>query len=268
MIPFTQISQKGEALHFAHANAYPLSCYRSFLSPFTEKYAVCGMHARPLWEESKSQKFNDWEEFGQDLIHCFEEQQLSNVIGVGHSMGAIYSLIAANKRPELFKKLILIDPVIIPQKAYKFTQFPYFLKKRMMPMVKIALRRKDSWDTKEEARAYFESKRFIQKFHPEAFEDFIEGGLKEKNGKFTLAFPKKWEGKIYSSVIDVWSILKRPPCPLIIIRGDNSNVISSEIWENIKRNTPNSTFINMTNVGHLIPMEKPKELAHIMLSQL
>lgn len=42
------------------------------------------------------------------------EEGLSQVVGAGHSMGAVATMFAALKQPSLFTKLVLIEPVILP----------------------------------------------------------------------------------------------------------------------------------------------------------
>ena len=121
IIPFHNFGGTGSIIHFAHANAYPPGCYKQLFQPFTPTYKVIGMHQRPLWENSNPKNFKSWHQLADDLILFFEQQQLKQVIGVGHSMGGVVSIIAAIKRPELFSKLVLIDPVIFPKRFTIFT---------------------------------------------------------------------------------------------------------------------------------------------------
>jgi len=268
MIPYSEISKEGPLLHLAHANAYPFGCYTSFLKPFADKYNIIGMHTRAMWPDSAPSSIKNWEVFGDDLIEFFSERSFTGAIGIGHSMGAIYSLLAARKRPELFQKIIMIDPVILPPAIYYAMKMPDFIKKRMNPLMLSAERRKDRWNTKEEAIEYLKSKKVYQRFHPESFEDFVNHGLKEEEGTVRLAFPREWEAKIYSSVTNIWSLLKKPPCPLVIIRAQYSDVINDKGWEQIKLKTANAEFINFEKAGHLIPMEKPYELGKLIKAYL
>jgi pimeloyl-ACP methyl ester carboxylesterase len=268
MIPFTKFSEKGEHLHFAHANGYPSGCYGSFLKPFFKDYRVIGMHARPLWNIKHASAFSNWKKFADDYINFCEEQALYDIVGMGHSMGAISSLIAAHNKQGLFKKLVLIDPVITPPHFEKVSLLPFFLAKRFNPMVKIALRRKNHWDSKEEAIEYFKSKKTYRRFDEDSFGDFIEHGLCQKDGKWRLTYPRELEAKVYSSVPSVWHILKNPPCPLIILRAEYSNVINDQVWRQIKSVTPNSTFIEVSRVGHMMPLEKSRQLAQLILPLL
>ena len=102
---------KGPALHFAAANGYPPGAYRAFLEPFSKNYEVVASLHRPLWEIPPDiESFKSWDVFGEDIcelvgqLHC-------PVVSVGHSMGTAAILMAAVHRPELFKSLVLIEPL-------------------------------------------------------------------------------------------------------------------------------------------------------------
>ncbi|MEE9374333.1 MAG: alpha/beta hydrolase [Saprospiraceae bacterium] len=264
MIPFTEFSKSGDVVHFAHANGYPPECYKTFLNAFSENNKVIGMNARPLWPRESPQLLKNWKLFAKDLAVFFNEQNLKEIIGIGHSMGGVSSLIAAAENPTLFSKLILIDPVIVHPQAYIMSRLPFFLSKRLVPMIKVAMRRRNEWESIEEARLYFKSKKAFSRFQESSFNDFIDHGLKERDGKIVLAYPKEWEARVYSTLTSVWPILKKPPCPLVIIRGQYSNVMNDPTWQLIKNVTLNATFINMNKMGHMMPFERPFHLGQVI----
>lgn len=53
-------------------------------------------------------KYSSYEGFANDLIGLLDELNLKSVVFVGHSMSAMIGCIASLKRPELFKRLVLI----------------------------------------------------------------------------------------------------------------------------------------------------------------
>jgi pimeloyl-ACP methyl ester carboxylesterase len=52
--------------------------------------------------------YSSYDAFADDLIALLDEMNLQSLIFVGHSMSGMIGCIASVKRPELFKKLILI----------------------------------------------------------------------------------------------------------------------------------------------------------------
>ncbi|XP_076950737.1 strigolactone esterase D14-like [Bidens hawaiensis] len=53
-------------------------------------------------------KYNNYDAFSDDLITLLEELNLYSIVFVGHSMSAMIGCIASIKKPQLFKKLILV----------------------------------------------------------------------------------------------------------------------------------------------------------------
>ena len=107
-IPFHHFGGEGAVIHFAHANGYPPQCYQAFIDPFLKQYQVLGIKHRPLWPSDSGVPSGTWSQFADDLIAFFDQQGLRNVVGMGHSLGAIATLQAAIKRPDLFSTLVLI----------------------------------------------------------------------------------------------------------------------------------------------------------------
>lgn len=261
---------EGQHIHFAHANAYPIKTYTHFLRLFTDEYKVSGYQQRPCWSASNANHFDKWEQLGDDLISAFDANGMKRVIGMGHSMGGIATLYAANKRPDLFRSIILIEPVIMERKMIQaLIQLSYDEQLANNPMAQIAQRRRDSWSTKEEAQAYFESKPFFKEFTTEAKRDFILHGLAETETGFTLSYPRDWEARIYSIVPDVWEELEKLTCPALVVKAEKSDVIRTEShWNMIKEVVKNATCIEQANAGHLIPQEKPIELRQLIADYL
>ncbi len=269
-IPFHNFGGTGSIVHFAHANAYPPGCYQQLFQPFLDNYKVLGMYQRPLWENSNPITFKSWHQLADDLILFFDQQQLKQVIGVGHSMGGVVSIIAAIKRPDLFSKLVLIDPVIFPKHYTQFTDLlPHFLRKRIIPMAKLSAKRRDIWANQQMVFDSFRTKKVFRGFSDSALWDFVKASTKANgNGQVTLTYPKKWETQVYITAPSLLKALKKLDIPILAIKGQYSNVITAAVWSEWKKAQPHNDFLEYPNSGHLVPMEYPAELAKWILEQL
>lgn len=270
LIPFSDFGGTGKTIHLAHANAYPPGSYRQLIEPLLSKYKVLAIHQRPLWNNSNPKDLRNWELLADDLIRFFDQQKLSNIIGMGHSMGGVVSIIAAIKRPDLFSKLILIDPVIFPKKISLFTNLmPMWMRKNFIPIAKLSAKRRDLWDNQQVVFDSFRTKKVFRSFSDTALWDFIKAGTKSNGqGKITLAYPKNWETQVYITAPSVLKQLKSLTIPVLAIRGQYSNVITDEVWSQWQKTQPNGTFLEYPNSGHLVPMEYPNELAKWILEKL
>ena len=254
------ILQKGEGpiIQHLHANGYPPEVYQQMSLPM-EGYTVVAPYQRPLWPDADPMHMNHWHLLAQDLIAHMDRLKRTKVIGMGHSMGGIVSLIAADKRPDLFDQLILIDPVILPrQYTLSLRLLPYAIKKRFLPIVKIALRRRDSWSSYAEAEQYFGMKRFYIRFDDRVKTDFLRYGLKvDAEGAYSLTYHKSWEARIYATAPYVWDIISRVKVPVHVIRGLHSDVLTDTIWHRLQGIVGTDRIHEITGAGHLVPFELP-----------
>lgn len=260
----------GPTIQFLHANAYTPGCYREMFRHFQKyNYNIILPYQRPLWPDATPEKFTNWEILADDIIQEMEEKGRKDVIGVGHSMGGIASWLAAVKRPDLFLQLILIDPVVLPIGYFRTMAFlPHWMKKKFIPIIKIAANRTDFWESKDEAREYLLSKKVFQRFDSEVLEDFLEYGMKKVQGGLTLAFPRAWESRVYGSPPNMWHKMSQKICPITIIRAEYSDVINEERWTKMQESVANGKFIQLDNTRHLVPFEQPELMANTILDIL
>ena len=269
-IPFHDFGGAGETIHLSHANAYPPGCYQQLVAPFLEQYRVIGIKHRPLWPDSRPGEVKNWHILADDLIDFLEQQQLKNVIGIGHSMGAVATLLASIKRPDLFSKLVLIDPVLLPPFMIRSAQLlPFSWRHKLIPIMAGALKRKDSWDSKEALFASYRPKRVFKQFSDEALWDFIEHGTEPTaDGRITLIYSKEWEARIYGTPTYIWHKLNQVTTPTLAIRAEHSQTPNATMWQKWQAQQPQATFVQIPSTSHLVPMEKPHELAPLILDYI
>ena len=262
-IPVVDFGGKGELIHLAHANGFPTGSYRLLAEELTKTHRVISMESRPLWANSDWKSFDTWETAADDLIRFLDERKLKGIIGAGHSFGAVATLVAANKRPELFSKLVLIEPVILPKWFYVLsTVLPYNLLQQVNPVAKKAAGRTEVWESREAAYNQFRRKKVFSKMSDEALRDYVNSGTKmTEEGKAKLRYSKEWETRVYLTVSNPWKELQKVGVPFIVFRGETSDTIRKNVWKQCRNLKTKGSFIEMKDCGHLIPFEKPNELA-------
>lgn len=268
-IPFTDFGGVGEKIHFAHANGYPPGCYSELIDLLKESHKVFSMHYRPLWDGSDYQKLRNWKSFSDDLIQFLDQQSEKALIGIGHSMGATTSVVAAQKRPDLFRKLILIEPVILPTQAYWIGILPISWRRRLFPIAKIAQKRKDKWESKEVLFESFRKKKVFDKISDKGLRLFAEHGTRaDEGGGVKLLYSKQWEEQVYLTPFYPWTFLKRLQQPTLVLRAEYSNVLNNKTWQKLKETVKNGTFIDLENTSHLAPLEAPEMINEIIKNWL
>ncbi|GAA0150730.1 hypothetical protein Leryth_022199 [Lithospermum erythrorhizon] len=108
------VSEGKETLILAHGYGLDQSVWEKVLPNLVENYQVLVFD----WSFSgaikdpnlfDSGKYTSYDAFADDLITIMDEMNLSSTIYVGHSMSGMIGCIASIKRPELFKKLVLVS---------------------------------------------------------------------------------------------------------------------------------------------------------------
>jgi len=256
----------GPPLHFYHANAYPFGTYRQLAERLSGNFRVFGMAHRATWEPARLPGRKDtWAAYADDLIAFLEQKVDKPVIGAGHSMGGVATMMAALKRPDLFRSLVLIDPVFFPRRWWLLFRITPTAIARRTPYIARAVHRPDRWPSIREGVEFHRSKRAFSRFSSQAMADFGEYGLAPgNNGNFRLAFPKSWEAHIYCNVPYVWHIVKKVRMPVLGIRGRYSDVLLPPSWKSWKRLRPADTFVEISDAGHLAPLERPEQIASII----
>jgi len=263
MIPFHDFGGQGPVLHFAHANGYPPGCYHRFLEQLTGQFHIIAIHHRPMWGPPPRNGLWNWHGIADDMIRFLDEQGHKQIVGVGHSLGAAATVIAAAKRPDLFKKLLLLEPIVLPEMMDYMRYIPWFLRKQI-PVVKMALGRRDQWETSQQAFQHYRTKQVFRGFSDDVLQDFVKHATHETpEGKITLTYSKQWEAFIYSCATSIWKSLQKLELPILAIRGARSEYLTKETWSKWQKLQPQIHFEEIQRTGHLLPMEIPQGLARM-----
>lgn len=260
-IPFLNFGGSGGLLHFAHANAYPPACYRRFLQPFLADYQVLALTQRPLWPQTDPQALNSWQDFAADLIRFFEQEGLRDVVGMGHSLGAVATMYAAVQRPDLFRAIVLIEPVFLPPQILQMAA-AYPDKAAEQPFVLRALHRRNRWPSRQAAFDRFREKSVFGRWADEALWDYVNNGIHEEDGEFVLTYPREWESRVYARPpLLVWEQVPQLTVPTLALRATETDTLFPESWQLWQDLQPEATFVEMEDVGHMLPMERPLSVA-------
>ena len=264
-IPYEQFGDQGPILHYAHANAYPPGSYRQLLDHLALDFRVLAIKYRPLWPGSNPEEASSWQDFAQDLIRFLDQMKISEVIGVGHSLGAVTTMMAAIRRPDLFSSLVLIEPVFLPPAVLDYYSRQQGFDPYEMPLVKIAQKRRSHWASRQEGFDHFRDKRVFSRWSDQALWDFINAGLKiDGQSEFDLAYPPAWEAWVYAHLpTTVWDLIPQLTRPTLAIRGVESDTLVQEGWAAWREKQPDAIFKEIKEAGHLLPMEKPAKVADL-----
>ena len=105
----------GPLAHISHATGFCAGMYGPLAERLGSRLRVLGMDDRghgTTTAPANPTKLENWDVFATDLERFFEYLN-EPVIAMGHSRGAVTSMMVAIKRPDLVRAVILIDPTIL-----------------------------------------------------------------------------------------------------------------------------------------------------------
>jgi pimeloyl-ACP methyl ester carboxylesterase len=255
---------QGTLLHLAHANGFPPGTYRPLIDHLRDHHQVVALSSRPLWPRSRPENAPSWHPLADDLIRGLDTLGMRGVFGVGHSIGGVLTMWAAVRRPDLFRAVVLIDPVILPPVTLALLRLMRAVGlEGHQPLVRGALRRRHIWPNRQACFEHYRGKEFFSRWSDDSLWAYVEAGTQPtSNGKVELTYPPKWEAHIFAtSPTDVWQAVPKLQVPTLVIRGRETNTFRAASQRRFARLAPEARFTVIPEAGHLVPMERPEETA-------
>jgi pimeloyl-ACP methyl ester carboxylesterase len=262
---------QGPVIHLAPANGFPAATYRQLAARLAARYHAVSLVPRPLWPGSRPESVSDWHPMATDLIQGLDERGLRGIVGVGHSIGGVLTLWAATARPDLFRALVLIDPVIFPQgRLWLIGAVQWLGLARRIPLVQGALRRRRTFPSRQACFEHYRPKSLFRRWTDAVLWDYAEAGFRAlPDGGVELIYPPEWEAHIFATVpTDVWRGLGDVRLPVLLVRGQHSPTFVAVAQERLLRLLPMARAVTIPGAGHLVPIECPDEVALAILAFL
>lgn len=248
-------------IHFSHANGFPADCYQhlfQYLSSHSISYV-------PILGTGNHRIHYSWRPLSRQIIEDIERKHSEPVVGIGHSMGAVAVFWAAMERPDLFRQIIMMDPPLFGWRTRSMMLITRLLgiQDRLIPIIRNARKRRDHFDSREEALAFFQPKFLFRHFTATSLQDYVNHGLRPADGGgVELTIPKADEARFFSSSpVRIGSTKLLVPSHFLY--ASKGVLRSSALIEEHKRTFKRTTFVQVEG-GHMFPMEKPEETADLI----
>jgi pimeloyl-ACP methyl ester carboxylesterase len=228
------------------------------LSPLSSGFTISSIEA--IGTDPRYPPTEGWPRLIEQLISVLESKYAGTpVYGVGHSLGGYLNYLAAVRRPELFRAIVLLDaPIIGP---FRGTMLGATKRLGIVDRVTPAgatRDRRSTWKTREEARAHFRIRPLFRNFTDEALDDYVHHGLVEEHGRLRLKIDPLIEYQIYRTIPhDMMRHLRELRVPAAFIGGADSDVVRRVRLAGMR---PKFRMRKVPG-GHLFPFEHPREAA-------
>lgn len=251
-------------LVFLHANGFNARAYTMLLEPLGDRLSILAIDQRGHGHSTlptQTAGRNSWHDLAADLVALIDLLDAPPLILAGHSMGGTVSALAARHRPDRVKRLALFDPVIIPPMLRLMLRLPWIGKKRNT-MAQGAMRRRQSFASREAALASFEGRGAFRTWPREPLIDYLEDGMRDlPEGGVTLSCAPTWEASNFSSQQhNSTGALKRVPCPVHILRAGRASTCRIDAPL-----TPHMVVETVPETTHFLPFEAPDRVRTVLL---
>ena len=252
----------------AHATGFHARCWDAVARVLQSRYRVIALDQRGHGRSGKVGPYG-WRVFGADLTAFIDRLDLSRIVGVGHSMGGHAMVQAASGRAERFKRLVLVDPVILAPQAYRdwLRQRPY-ASAQAHPVA----RRKADFRSWSELHKRLRDRPPFSLWREDVLRDYCRHGVLAKSGGgVTLACPPEIESEIYmeSGSVDIHADIRSVANDVLVIRASSRDAALAKMdfsrsptWHRLADAFPHGRDIYRPDLTHFIPMQEPEFVAH------
>ena len=181
-------------------------------------------------------------EHAEVMRECYAQLGFQPSVLIGHSVGGMMGMVLAADYPDEFKGLMLVDiaPFDSTGRSSRPTPPEYF-----------------------ESRV--EAKKWLADRYPGFTEYYVENRLEhafnQRDGRYFL---KPRGDRVRNGlVIDLWPYLERVECPVQILKGVTSDLVTPKTRERIEKMS-GIEIIDVDGTGHMIPQDVPEKFEELV----
>ena len=213
----------------------------------------------------------NWNGYGDDALAIARvitatqtsvEQPAAKIIGAGHSMGGAALVMAALRAPELFRALVLYEPIIFPPQVRVGSTNAGI----PSPLADGARRRRSTFISFDEAITNYSSKPPLNVMRPDALRAYVMHGFRAQHDGISIKCSPEHEARTYEmgAIHETWNDLPKLRVPVWLVSGEVIPHAPGAIAALIANEIPGSTLVQWTDLGHFGPMQDPQRFAQLI----
>ena len=237
-----------QAMLLLHGFTTLAHAWDMFAPAFGDRYHVLALdqrgHGDSQWADDASYTTED---HLVDIAGFVDALKLDEFVLLGHSMGGRNAIMYTACFPEKVARLILIDsrPDNDPKGSDALRQLLTAIPDEIGSVDELAP----------------ELKRLYPYLSPEMCLHLARHGLREmENGKFCPKYDlrmREQSARAGYGVSDLWLLFELIPCPVLIVRGTESPILSAEVARRMCRTNPRARLVHIEGASHMVPQENP-----------
>jgi len=244
----------GPVLLIVHATGFHGWCYEPIARRLTDRFHVIAPdlrgHGDSVYPEGTSM---DWWNMAEDvcavIAHVGGDEPLH---AVGHSMGGASILMTELVRPGTFSKAWMFEPIVLPDMPDRPPS----------SMSDNARRRKDHFETRDEAFERYSSRLPFSEVDPEALRAYVDHGFADDpTGGVMLKCPGEIEAQVFESTVAGLSIRLGEIQTEITVVQSGDGGMPATVAAGVADALPNGKLSTWPDRSHFGPFEDPERAA-------
>ncbi|WP_436795351.1 alpha/beta fold hydrolase [Actinospongicola halichondriae] len=249
----------GRPLLLCHATGFHGRVWRALAAELPDRRCLA-LDFRGYGDSTEQEGELRWEGFADDVLAVIDHLGLVDVQAVGHSKGGAALLLAEIARPGTFDRLVCFEPIVFPPAPEGA------MPAGENPLATMTRRRREHFDSFEEAIERFGSKPPLGSLRSDVLDDYVRHGFRPNDdGGITLKARREHEARTYDtgSQHGAFAHLSEVACPVEIVHGGDGGfpaVAAPQIADAL----PDATLVDLSSLGHFGPLEDPVAFAAVV----
>lgn len=258
------------SLLLLHATGFHARCWDRVVAALPAGTHVVAPDHRGHGRSFRPATLADWGASADVLLPLVDAMGGRPLVGCGHSMGGYILTRLAAKRPDAFRRIVLIDPMIVDPAHYAGQDAVPLPDPVDHPIA----RRRNRWDSADQMRARFADRPPYATWDARVLADYCTHGLLPAlDGEgWELACPPALEASVYQNALrtDPYRWLSDLTVPATLIRargGERSGPLDFSIsptWLGLGALIGAEREELWADNSHFIPMEAPERVADLL----
>ncbi|MBC9248680.1 alpha/beta hydrolase [Pseudomonas alcaligenes] len=261
-------------LHFLHGNGFCGRTYEPMLALLAEHFDLWLCDVQGHGETEHGGRFHGWNRSAELAVEAFEAGR--GLFGevpryaLGHSFGGVLTSLILARHPELFRRAVLLDPVLFSRPMIGAMALSELLGlHRRNTMAKKSAGRRTHWPDRSSAFAALQGKGIFRGWDEQALHAYVDHALKDgAAGGVELKCRPSREVDIFSSFPKrLWPSLGKLRTPTLLIHGRTTYAFVGQSAARLAALVPVVQTLEVEG-GHCFMQEHPRQTAEQVLGFL
>lgn len=253
-------------LHFLHGNGFCTRTYEPMLELLSADFDLWLCDLQGHGESDHGGRFLGWNRNAELALEAFAagRGQFGKVpaYACGHSFGGVLTSLILAAHPDVFRRAVLLDPVLFPLKLIGLRTSLSLLGMRRNPMADSARARRHHWPDRDTAYGALHGRGIFRGWEDAAFRAHIDHALKDHHelGVELKCRPSR-EADVFESMPGrLWPALKRIRIETLLIHGESTYPFVLQSARKLAASNP-WVSARATPGGHCFMQEHPAQAA-------